>query len=147
MKKVKLRRTADCVVGGFRFAEKGRQVGSLLLGLYDKKGLLNHVGYTSSIKSAEKARLTRTLEQLIAPPGFTGNKPGGPSRWSTARSAQWHPLKPELVVEVEYDHANENRFRHGTKFIRWRPDKDPDQCKMRQLRQRKGSILNLISKS
>ena len=105
MLKVKQLRTADCVVGGFRYAAKERQVGSLLLGLYDDAGLLHHVGFTSSIPAAEKAALTERLEALIEPPGFTGNAPGGPSRWSTGRSAEWQPLRPELVAEVRYDHV------------------------------------------
>jgi len=134
MLKVKRMRTADCVVGGFRYATKERQVGSLLLGLYDEEGRLDHVGFTSAIPAAEKPRLTRRLERLIAPPGFTGDAPGGPSRWSTDRSADWQPLKPELVVEVRYDHVTGDRFRHGTKFLRWRPDKAPAQCRKDQLR-------------
>ena len=133
MLKIKQLRTADCVVGGFRYAAKGREVGSLLLGLYNGAGKLDHVGFTSSIPAAEKAALTKTLEKLVEPPGFTGNAPGGPSRWSTERSGDWEPLKPELVAEVRYDHVTGNRFRHGTKFLRWRPDKAPEQCRMDQL--------------
>jgi ATP-dependent DNA ligase len=135
MLKVKRLRTADCVVGGFRYETGGRRVGSLLLGLYDGRGLLHHVGFTSGIPDREKPRLTQRLEELIAPPGFTGNAPGGPSRWSTARSAEWQPLRPELVVEVRYDHVTDNRFRHGTKLVRWRPDKAPAQCTFEQLPQ------------
>ena len=133
MVKVKQRRTADCVVGGFRYASKGRQVGSLLLGLYDDAGLLNHVGYTSSIAARDRAGWTRELEALVEPPGFTGSAPGGPSRWATARSAEWQPLKPAIVVEVLYDQVTGGRFRHGTKLLRRRPDKSPRQCTMEQL--------------
>jgi ATP-dependent DNA ligase len=133
MLKIKRRRTADCVVGGFRYASKGGQVGSLLLGLYDAAGLLHHVGFTSAISARDKPALTKRLEKLIAPPGFTGDAPGGPSRWSTERSADWQPLKPKLVVEVEYDHVSANRFRHGTRLVRWRPDKAPRQCTFDQL--------------
>jgi ATP-dependent DNA ligase len=133
MIKVKQRRTADCVVGGFRYASKGRQVGSLLLGLYDDAGLLNHVGYTSSIAARDRADWTRELEALVEPPGFTGSAPGGPSRWATARSAEWQPLKPAIVVEVLYDQVTGGRFRHGTKLLRRRPDKSPRQCTMEQL--------------
>lgn len=133
MVKIKPIRTADCVVGGFRYATKKRIVGSLLLGLYDDAGKLNHVGYTSSLKRSDRERLTKKLEGLIAPPGFTGNAPGGPSRWSTTRSTEWQPLKPKLVVEVQYDQITGQRFRHGTKFLRWRPDKRPKQCHMNQL--------------
>jgi ATP-dependent DNA ligase len=133
MIKVKQQRTADCVVGGFRYAEKKPVVGSLLLGLYDDEGLLHHVGFTSAIPSAERSALTKKLESLIEPPGFTGSAPGGPSRWSTERTGQWEPLKPVLVVEVRYDQVTGRRFRHGTGFVRWRPDKAPKQCTFEQL--------------
>lgn len=133
MIKVKRKRTADCVVGGFRYASRGGQVGSLLLGLYDDDGLLHHVGFSSSMPGVMRRGLTERLERLIEPPGFTGRAPGGPSRWSTERSAAWKPLRPELVVEVEYDHVSGGRFRHGTRFIRWRPDKAPEQCTMEQV--------------
>jgi ATP-dependent DNA ligase len=144
MQKIKNFRSADCVVGGFRYNEGKKTVGSLLLGLYDDHGLLNHVGFTSSLKSHEKKPLTTKLEQLIAPPGFTGDKPGGPSRWSTKRSAEWQPLKPKLVVEVCYDHFSGGRFRHGTRLLRWRPDKAPRQCTMDQLRQKKADVMKLL---
>jgi ATP-dependent DNA ligase len=133
MLKVKRMRTADCVVGGFRYETGRKVVGSLLLGLYDENGKLHHVGFTSSLSTAEKPELTRRLEKLIAPPGFTGDAPGGPSRWSTERSAEWQPLKPKLVVEVRYDHVSSGRFRHGTRLLRWRPDKAPRQCTFEQL--------------
>lgn len=133
MIKVKQLRTADCVVGGFRYAQNAKHVGSLLLGLYNDRGELDHVGFTSSIPKAERSTLTRKLEVLIAPPGFTGNAPGGPSRWSTERSAEWQPLRPELVVEVCYDHVTADRFRHGTRLLRWRPDKAPAQCTFEQI--------------
>jgi len=133
MVKVKQLRTADCVVGGFRYAEKKKEVGSLLLGLYDDEGALNHVGFTSAIPAKERPALTRRLEALIEAPGFTGNAPGGPSRWNTERTGQWEPLKPELVVEVRYDQVTGRRFRHGTALLRWRPDKAPKQCTFEQL--------------
>ena len=143
MLKIKRRRTADCVVGGFRYESSRRQVGSLLLGLYDKAGLLHHVGFTSALATRDKPALTKRLEKLVASPGFTGDAPGGPSRWSTERSAEWEPLKPRLVVEVEYDHLTGNRFRHGTRLVRWRPDKAPGQCTFDQLPRRSGSVLRL----
>lgn len=134
MVKVKRLRTADCVVGGFRYASEGKLVGSMLLGLYDDKGLLHHVGFTSSFKASDKPALTKKLEKLIKPPGFTGRAPGGPSRWSTDRSAEWKPLATKLVIEVQYDHFTGGRFRHGTKFLRWRPDKKPSLCLLDQVK-------------
>jgi ATP-dependent DNA ligase len=134
MQKIKHHRTADCVVGGFRYASGKRTVGSLLLGLYDEEGLLNHVGFTSGFSAAARKELLPKLEPLIRPPGFTGAAPGGPSRWSTERSGEWVPLAPRLVVEVRYDHFTGNRFRHGTRFLRWRPDKAPRQCTLAQVR-------------
>jgi ATP-dependent DNA ligase len=144
MQKIKNFRSADCLVGGFRYNEGKKTVGSLLLGLYDDKGLLNHVGFTSSLKNEEKKALTAKLEKLIAPPGFTGDKPGGPSRWSTKRSSEWQPLKPKLVVEVCYDHFSGGRFRHGTRLMRWRPDKAPTQCTMDQMVQKKADLMKLL---
>jgi len=148
MQKIKKFRSADCVVGGFRYASnkiRGRQVvGSLLLGLYDDEGLLHHVGFTSAIKAEQKPELTDQLERLIGEPGFTGNAPGGPSRWSTERSAKWCPLKPKLVVEVCYDHFSGDRFRHGTSILRWRPDKAPRQCSFEQLKQKVADPMKLL---
>src|SRR5579884_279816 len=145
MLKIKNMRTADCVVGGFRYGTKSKLVGSLLLGLYDEEGRLNHVGFTSSIKAADKAEVTKKLEALVEPPGFTGRAPGGPSRWSTERSTEWEPLAPRLVCEVQYDHFSGGRFRHGTKFLRWRPDKAAQQCTMRQVENESKSPLGLLS--
>ena len=133
MIKVKRQRTADCVVGGFRYAKDTKVVGSLLLGLYDEDGLLNHVGFTSGLASADKPDLTRKLEALAGGAGFTGDAPGAPSRWSDERSSQWTPLSPDLVVEVSFDHVSGGRFRHGTKLIRFRPDKAPEQCRLEQI--------------
>jgi ATP-dependent DNA ligase len=133
MRKVKRLRTADCVVGGFRYESDSNKVGSLLLGLFNKAGKLDHVGFTSTISDEQRPALTKQLERLRAPPGFTGKAPGGSSRWSTERSREWEPLKPELVVEVRFDHVTGQRFRHGTKLMRWRPDKRPDQCTFEQI--------------
>jgi ATP-dependent DNA ligase len=133
MVKVKRLRTADCVVGGFRYESDSTLVGSLLLGLYNDKGLLDHVGFTSALSDAEKPTLTKKLEKLAGGEGFTGKKPGSPSRWSTKRSNKWTPLKPKLVVEVRYDHITGDRFRHGTTLLRWRPDKRPTQCTFEQV--------------
>ena len=144
MQKIKNYRSADCVVGGFRYNEGTSRVGSLLLGLYDKAGLLQHVGFTSTIKSQDKAALTRKLSALIVPASFTGNTPGGPSRWSTKRSGEWTPVKPKLVVEVCYDHFSGERFRHGTRLLRWRPDKSPRQCTLDQVKQKKADLMSLL---
>jgi ATP-dependent DNA ligase len=142
--KVKQIRTADCVVGGFRYATVARVIGSLLLGLYDGDGLLHHVGFISGFKASERRALTKKFEALKKPPGFTGNAPGGPSRWSTERSGEWEPVSPRVVVEVAYDHFTGGRFRHGTKFVRWRPDKDPRQCTMDQVEHREGKAMALL---
>ncbi len=128
MVKVKRQRTADCVVGGFRYLRARPEVGSLLLGLYDAAGRLDHVGFTSTIPQNERGALTHRLEALRGAPGFTGDAPGGPSRWSNGRESEWQPLRPELVVEVRFDHVSGGRFRHGTALLRFRPDKRPDQC-------------------
>jgi len=147
MQKIKTLRTADCVVGGFRYLAGQKLVGSLLLGLYDRKGLLHHVGFTSSLDAASRAALTRKLKALIEPPGFTGRAPDGPSRWNSEKSTVWEPLRPELVVEVRYDHFTGHRFRHGTKFMRWRPDKAPHQCMMDQVERETKSPLGLLRES
>jgi ATP-dependent DNA ligase len=144
MQKIKNMRSADCVIGGFRYNTGSPLVGSLLLGLYDRNGKLNHVGFTSTLKRQDKPALTKKLKSLIAPPGFTGNAPGGPSRWATERSGEWEPLKPKLVVEVCYDHFTGERFRHGTRLLRWRPDKAPKQCTMDQVRQKKAKLIELL---
>jgi ATP-dependent DNA ligase len=159
MVKIKRIRTADCVVGGFRWARgknsedkaagsksataktadtKKRpteEVGSLLLGLYNKKGELDHIGFSSSFTREERKKLKPILEPLMGGEGFSGKAPGGPSRWTRdARDTEWFPLKPKLVGEFQYDHFSGGRFRHGTKFLRWRPEKKPEQCTMEQIR-------------
>jgi ATP-dependent DNA ligase len=138
MEKIKNIRTVDCVVGGFRYGSKDTKVmGSLLLGLYNDEGLLDHVGFCSSLTRPQRVDLTAKLEKLKAPAekggGFTGKEPGGPSRWSTERSGEWESILPKLVVEVSYDHFTAGRFRHGTKFHRFRPDKAPRQCTIEQV--------------
>jgi ATP-dependent DNA ligase len=146
MVKFKRMRTADCVVGGFRYAEKEKIVGSLLLGLYDDEGLLHHVGFSSNMTEGERRKLTPRLEKLVKKPGFTGNAPGGPSRWSTDRTSVWSPLATKLVVEVQYDHFTGGRFRHGTTFLRWRPDKAPKQCTLDQIEAEGVSALALLDR-
>lgn len=135
MLKVKRIRTADCVVGGFRYGTGSKLVGSMLLGLFNAAGKLDHVGFTSSFPAADKPALTARLEALGRGLGFTGKAPGGPSRWSTERSTEYTPLPHELVVEVSFDQVTGDRFRHGTTFQRWRPDKAPQQCRFDQLEQ------------
>jgi len=142
--KVKQIRTADCVVGGFRYARGARVIGSLLLGLYGDDGLLHHVGFTSAFTKLERRELTKRFEALKKSPGFTGSAPGGPSRWSTDRTGEWEPVDPRVVAEVAYDHFTGGRFRHGTKLLRWRPDKDPRQCTMDQVEHREGKAIALL---
>ncbi len=144
MVKVKQIRSADCVVGGFRYATDSKLIGSLLLGLYGDDGLLHHVGFSSAFKASERRELTKRFEALKKAPGFTGNAPGGPSRWSTERSGEWEPVDPITVVEVTYDHFTGGRFRHGTKILRWRPDKAPRQCTFEQVEHREGKSLALL---
>ena len=144
MVKVKQIRSADCVIGGFRYATGSRLVGSLLLGLYNEEGLLDHVGFTSAFKASERPALTKKFEALKKKPGFTGDAPGGPSRWSTERTGEWEPVDPRIVVEVSYDHFTGGRFRHGTKIIRYRPDKSPRQCTTDQVEHREGKSLALL---
>jgi ATP-dependent DNA ligase len=133
MLKVKLRRTADCVVGGFRYRTGTQEVGSLLLGLYNEAGKLDHVGFTATISNSDRPALTKELTALSGSSGFTGNAPGGPSRWSTERTSDWVPVQPKLVVEVEYDQVTGHRFRHGTRLLRFRPDKKPRSCTTEQI--------------
>ena len=126
MLKVKQRRTADCVAASVT-ARAAKRWGSLLLGLYDRDGKLDHVVFTSTIANEDRAGLTTRLEALISSPGFTGKVPGGQSRWRTERTAEWQPLN--------YDQVTGNRFRHGTKLLRFRPDKAPRQCTFQQIAQ------------
>ena len=121
----------------FATTKASRVVGSLLLGLYDGQGLLNHVGFTSALKSEEKQALTVKLEKLIAAPASPATSRAARAAGRPKRSAEWQPLKPKLVVEVCYDHFSGGRFRHGTRLLRWRPDKAPRQCTMDQVRAEK----------
>ncbi len=158
MVKIKRIRTADCVVGGFRWArakasageaKKSKadsksansdkrpteEIGSLLLGLYNKNGELDHIGFSASFTREERSKLKSILKPFMGGEGFSGKAPGGPSRWTRdARDTEWFPLQPKLVGEFQYDHFSGGRFRHGTKFLRWRPEKKPEQCTMDQIR-------------
>ncbi len=147
MVKVKHLKTADCVAGGFRYGEGTKVVGSLLLGLYDDEGRLVFIGHTSSIKQSDRAALTKKLESMRSENPFELRVPGGPSRWATEKSGEWEAVRPELVCEVEYDYFSQGRFRHGSKFLRWRPDKKPKQCTMEQVlpaRAPRGKGLSLL---
>jgi ATP-dependent DNA ligase len=136
------------VVAGLRWSSAGESsIGSLLLGLYDDDGLLHHVGFTSSMPRDLKKEVTSHVKPFVGGTGFTGRAPGGPSRWATEKSAQWVPLRPELVVEVRYDHFSEGRFRHGTTFMRWRPDKAPRTCTFDALEQEGATSLRLLEGS
>ncbi len=147
MIKVKHARTADCVVAGFRWHKSGADtVGSLLLGLYDDRGTLHHVGVTSSFTMAVRKELARELEPLrtgaldghpwrewAVASGDMVRMPGGQSRWSAGKDLSWEPLRVERVCEVKYDHLQGSRFRHAAVFLRWRPDKPPADCRYDQL--------------
>ncbi len=156
MIKVKHVKTADCVVGGFRYsstraktdtlrATSVHTIGSLLLGLHDTDDILHFVGFTSSFSKEDRAGLKKVIEPLKGGAGFSGKAPGGPNRWSQRQSDDWEPLDPVLVCEVQYDYFSQGRFRHGTKFLRWRPEKDPHQCTLDQVVgevRGSGTILN-----
>jgi ATP-dependent DNA ligase len=143
MEKVKHERTADCVVAGFRWHKTGDVVGSLLLGLFDGAGVLQHVGVASGFSAARRVEFVETLEPYrndatVGHPWLTGGEPtgrvpGGQSRWSAGKDLSWEPLRPELVAEVAYDHLQVDRFRHATGFVRWRPDRGPESCTYAQL--------------
>lgn len=144
MQKIKHHRTVDCVVGGFRYLQDKPVIGSLLLGLYDSNKRLNHVGFTSGFTAKERPKITEVVEQYKGGEGFSGRAPGGPSRWNGGESKKWESLSPRLVVEVSYDHFTDERFRHGTKFLRWRPDKKPKQCTMDQVDTGSETALKLL---
>lgn len=130
--KIKRRYTADCVVGGFRKTKDGA-VASLLLGLYNDDGKLDHVGFVGSMSAEQRKHAAAVLSPIVEPPGFTGIAPGGPSRWSRRENDEWFPVRPAIVVEVSFDHVTAHRFRHAARLLRWRPDKDPHQCAIEQL--------------
>ncbi len=132
--KIKHLRTVDCVVGGYRVAKDGKGIGSLLLGLYDSDGALHHVGHTSSFDAAERRAILEQLQPLVGGDSFGhGRTPGGPSRWQSAADSSYTSVSPELVCEVSFDHLQSGRFRHASRFLRWRPDKAPKSCDFDQL--------------
>ena len=136
--KVKRMRTADCVIGGYRTSKDGKAIGSLLLGLYHEDGTFDYVGFTSGFSASEKESLLKQLQDARAASAFTGRSPGGPSRWSRGMETEWFPVEPKIVLEVEFDHVSGGRFRHGTRPLRFRPDKAPRQCTIDQLQQPRG---------
>ncbi|HEV8108741.1 MAG TPA: ATP-dependent DNA ligase [Burkholderiales bacterium] len=158
MLKVKHARTADCVVAGFRWHKSGKDaVGSLLLGLYDDKGVLHHVGVTSSFTMATRKQLAQELEparknafeghpwrEWAGAAEGTQRMPGGQSRWSAGKDLSWEPLRIERVCEVKYDHLQGDRFRHAATFLRWRPDKPPAKCRYDQLETTKAYELEKV---
>jgi ATP-dependent DNA ligase len=144
MVKIKRLRTADCVVGGFRYSAKGKGLGSILLGLYDEKKLLHYVGFTSGFDGKAKEDALRKLEPLRSASPFDVGAPGGPSRWKTRENDEWQAVRPELVLEVRFDQTTGERFRHGTRPLRWRPDKAPRQCTLDQIVHAEGSPLELL---
>ena len=146
MKKIKRLRTAECVVGGFRWSSAGRTIGSLLLGLYGEDGHLHHVGFCSSLNAKVRREADARVIPLQGGEGFDGRAPGGPSRWRKKGTGDWEAVRPEVVVEVEYDHYSGGRFRHGTRFLRWRPDKAPRQCRMEQIEREAASAIEILER-
>lgn len=144
MKKIKRMRSADCVVGGFRWSKTGRTVGSLLLGLFDDDGDLNHVGFCSALNAKVRKEADERLIPLRGGEGFSGRAPSARSRWRKEGSGEWESVAPEIVVEVEYDHFSGGRFRHGTRFGRWRPDKEPEMCTMEQVEKEGTSAVGML---
>jgi ATP-dependent DNA ligase len=140
--KVKKYKTADCVIVGFRWSEKAEgRISTLLLGLYGKNGEIDFVGHTSGFPAEVRRELEAVLPKMRAPGVISDARvPGGQSRWSRGKELDWNPVRPELVCEVRYDKLERNRFRHGTRFLRFRPDKDPEQCTWREVKppRRKG---------
>jgi ATP-dependent DNA ligase len=144
MVKVKHRRTVDVVIGGYRLHKDGGKVGSLLLGLYNPAGQLHFIGHCSGFGEDTRAVLLERLRPLEEHFSFgeDARHPGAPSRWSAGKDLDWTPVRPELVCEVSYDQLTGDRFRHATRFERWRPDKDPEQCTLDQLERPEGPAFS-----
>jgi ATP-dependent DNA ligase len=134
--KVKKHKTADCVVVGFRWSDKAEgRISTILLGLYDDEGGLEFVGHCSGFTAALRRELEERLPALQEPGHISGDRvPAGQSRWTRGRELDWNPVRPEIVCEIRYDKLERNRFRHGTRFLRFRPDKDPRACTWREVR-------------
>ena len=135
MIKIKHRRHVDCVVGGYRVHKDGDKIGSLLLGLYNAEGSLHFIGHCSGFPDSDRAEMLTMFESLRSPESFDAGAraPGAQSRWSKGKSKEWTPIQPGVVVEVSYDQLQSHRFRHATRFHRWRPDKPARECTMDQL--------------
>ena len=135
MLKIKRRRSVDAVVGGYRLHKQGDRLGSLLLGLYDEAGALHFVGHTSGFPDEQRVALLEQFSALAAADSFgeEARRPGAESRWSGGRDSSWTPVRPEVVLEVSYDQISGGRFRHATRFERFRSDKDPEDCTLDQL--------------
>lgn len=140
MVKVKHRRSVDAVIGGYRLHKEGDRVGSVLLGLYDAAGELHFIGHCSGFSKAEAVKLLQNLRGLESDDSFGqhARRPGAESRWAAGKDLAWTPVRPELVVQVSYDQLQGDRFRHATRFERWRPDKDPEDCTVEQLERPEG---------
>jgi ATP-dependent DNA ligase len=140
MTKIKHRRTVDCVVGGFREHKDGDKIGSLLLGLYDQRGELHFIGHCSGFGDVDRVEIFNRFKELVSEDSFgvEARAPGAQSRWSADKDLAWTPVLAGVVVEVSYDQLEGDRFRHATRFHRWRPDKDPLQCTMEQLERPEG---------
>jgi ATP-dependent DNA ligase len=149
MIKIKHRRTVDCVVGGFREHKDGGKIGSLLLGLYDENGELHFIGHCSGFGNADRVEIFNRFTELVADDSFGGHAraPGAISRWSAGKDLDWTPVTRDVVVEVSYDQLEGDRFRHATRFHRWRPDKDPMQCTMDQLERPEGPGFDDVVRS
>ena len=146
MIKIKHRRTVDCVVGGFREYKDGGKIGSLLLGLYDDDGRLHFIGHCSGFPDVDRVEIFNQFGELIAKDSFDedARTPGAQSRWSTGKETSWTPVVPGVVIEVSYDQLEGNRFRHATRFHRWRPDKDAEACTMGQLERPEGLSFGTV---
>jgi ATP-dependent DNA ligase len=144
MVKVKRMRSADCVVGGFRWAKDGERLGSLLLGLFNEERELDHVGFCSAFTAKRRTEAEERILPLRGGEGFSGRAPSAQSRWRKEGTGDWEPVRPEIVVEVQYDHFTGGRFRHGTKFLRWRPDKAPESCLLEQVEREGASAIRML---
>ncbi len=149
MLKIKHRRSVDAVVGGYRVHKQGDRIGSLLLGLYDKAGQLHFVGHSSGFSDEDRVTLLEQFSKLATGDSFgeEARRPGAESRWTQGRDSAWVPVQPVVVAEVSYDQITGGRFRHATRFLRFRPDKDPVECSLDQLHRPEGAgFSNVVAR-